>query len=68
MPGFAGAWFFLVASAGRTLRETEGSERRVLLERSGVSRDGWSARRHEDLLAAQRLGAGVFPVPLLIAR
>lgn len=68
MLGFAGAWSVPVARARRALRETEGSERRVLLERAGVRRDGWNARRHEDLLAAQRLGAGVLPVPLLVAR
>lgn len=68
MLGFAEAWSVRVTRARRALRETEGSERRVLLERAGVRRHGQSARRHEDLLAAQRLGAGVLPVPLLVAR
>lgn len=68
MLGFARDCSVRVAGAGRALKETKGSEQRVLLERAGVRRDGWSAWRHEDLLAAQRLGAGVLPVPLLIAR
>lgn len=52
-----------------------GNERRVI-SRARAKRQSRSARgasrgprrRHEDLLAAQRLGAGLLPVPLLAAR
>lgn len=64
-----------VAGAGRAQREIEGSEPRVLLERAraeearaGRATEHRARRRHEDLLAAQRLGAGLLPVPLLAAR
>jgi len=71
----AGAWSVRVAGAVRAQREIEGSEPRVLLERAraeearaGRATEHGARRRHEDLLAAQRLGAGLLPVPLLAAR
>lgn len=71
----SGAWSVRGAGARRAQRETEGQERCVFLERARVEearaervREHRARRRHEDLLAAQRLGAGLLPVPLLAAR
>ena len=71
----AGACSVRVARAGRTQGETEGTSGALFLERERRGRAGarrgaslGPRRRHEDLLAAQRLGAGLLPVPLLAAR
>lgn len=66
----AGACSVRVARAGRTQGEIEGTSGALSLERAkrqsrsarGASRG--PRRRHEDLLAAQRLGVGLLPNPL----